>query len=346
MAPSPQMIDLRSDTVTRPTLPMLEAMTHARVGDDVFGEDETVNSLQEKVADLFGMEAALFCPSGTMTNQIGIKVHTEPGDEVICNRLAHIYRAEGGGMSLISGVSPRLLDGDHGRFTAGQVAENINPTDDSHFSRTRLVMIENTVDRGGGCCWDLAEIKRIRTVCNRHGLAMHLDGARVFNAIVARSEAPNRYGRLFDTISICLSKALGAPVGSVLLGNKDLIGKAHRIRKTLGGGMRQAGYLAAAGIYALDHHVSRLNEDHAKARILGRELRGMRAVSTVLPVETNIVIFQLEPTVGATALLRHLQRKAILASMIGPHSIRMVFHLDITDAHVDRVVTALRAFSP
>lgn len=341
-----QIIDLRSDTVTRPTPPMMEAMARARVGDDVFGEDETVNALQEKIAGLFGMEAALFCPSGTMTNQIAIRAHTRPGDEVICDQLAHIYLAEGGGIAVISGASARLLNGANGRFTAAQVTDNINPVDDSHFPRTRLVAIENTANRGGGCCWDLDEIRAIRKVCDLNGLALHMDGARIFNAIVARGHSPRQFGALFDSISVCLSKGLGAPVGSLLLGKKEWIKSAHRLRKVYGGGMRQAGYLAAAGIYALDHNVDRLKNDHEKARIVERELRSARGVSSVLPAETNIVIFKLEPAVNIERLLQNLRKRSILAQKIGPQTIRMVFHLDIADAHMEVITSAIRAFAP
>ena len=336
--------DLRSDTVTRPTPAMLDAMMRAEVGDDVFGEDEAVNALQQKAADLFGLEAALFCPSGTMTNQIGIKVHTQPGDEVICDQLAHVYVYEGGGIAFNSGASVRLLQGDNGRFTAEDVRRNVNRREDVHFPRTRLVAIENTVNKGGGCCWDLAEIRRIRQVCDEHGLALHLDGARLFNALAARGETPRQFGELCDTLSICLSKGLGAPVGSLLLGSKEPIRQARRIRKVLGGGMRQAGYLAAAGIYALDHHVERLKEDHARAKALETELRALPYVAAVLPVETNIVIFQLGPAVATEKFLAHLQSQGVRALSIGPQTIRMVFHLDISDAHFAQSRAALRSF--
>jgi threonine aldolase len=301
-----QPIDLRSDTVTRPTAAMLQAMMQAKVGDDVFGEDETVNALQQKAADLFGMQAALFCPSGTMTNQIGIKVHTQPGDEVICHELSHVYLYEGGGIAANSGASVRLLNGAQGRFTAEQVRSNVNDRDDPHLPWTRVVAIENTVNKGGGACWDPEEIARIRTVCGEHELALHLDGARLFNALIATGQSARRYGELFDTISICLSKGLGAPAGSLLLGSKTHIAKAHRYRKLMGGGMRQAGYLAAAGIYALDHHVQRLHEDHAKAKTLASTLRQLSYVEDVLPVETNIVIFELVKEVTPEAVLLHL----------------------------------------
>ena len=339
------MIDLRSDTVRGGTSAMLDAMMRARVGDDVFGEDESVNALQTKLAELFGMEAGLFCPTGTMTNQIAIKVHTQPGEEVICDQVAHIYLNEGGGIAFNSGASVRLLRGDNGRFTAEQVRENINRRDDAHQPVTRLVAIENTVNRGGGCCWDFSEIKRIREVCTEQGLAFHLDGARLFNALVARGETPRQYGEAFDTISICLSKGLGTPSGSVLLGRKEHIKKAHRFRKVLGGGWRQAGYLAAAGLHALDHHVERLKEDHANAKVLERELQSLRYVTGVLPVETNIVIFKLAPGVSPEGFLAHLKKHDIRAAGFGSQMIRVVFHLDVASSHLEPIVAALRSFA-
>jgi len=338
----PSMIDIRSDTVTQPTREMLAAMLQAQVGDDVFGEDPTVNALQEKAAELFGKEAALFCPSGTMSNQIGIKIHTQPGDEVICDELAHIYLYEGGGIAANSGASVRLLRGHRGRFTAEQVRENINRRDDSHLPWTRVVAIENTVNKGGGCCWDLREIERIRAVCTENDIAMHLDGARLFNALVARNESPRDYGRLFDTLSVCLSKGLGAPAGSLLLGSRQLLAKAHRQRKVLGGGMRQAGYLAAAGLFALEHNVERLREDHAKAKVLETELRALPYVAEVSPVETNIVIFTLTERIGIERFLQQLQHQRVRASSIGPRTVRFVFHLDVSDAQLEELLQALR----
>jgi threonine aldolase len=338
-------IDVRSDTVTRPTPAMLEAMMQARVGDDVFGEDETVNALQDKVAELFGMEAALFCPTGTMTNQIAVKLHTRPGDEVICHELSHIYVYEGGGIAFHSGASVRLIYGDNGRFAAKDVSENINNRDDSHFPYTRLVAIENTVNKGGGSCWNFEEIRRIRLVCDEHGLALHLDGARLWNALVARGESPKQYGELFETISVCLSKGLGTPAGSLLLGQREDIRKAHRLRKVMGGGMRQAGYLAAAGIYALDHNLDRLTEDHQRAKILEKELQSLNFVENVLPVETNIVIFRLRETVNASTFIDHLQRKGVRSLSIGKQLIRFVFHLDVSDTQVDMLLSAIRSFS-
>jgi threonine aldolase len=328
---SKQKIDVRSDTVTRPTAAMLAYMMQAEVGDDVYGEDETVNALQEKAAVLFGMEAALFCPSGTMTNQIAIKVHTQPGDEVICDKTAHIYLYEGGGIAFNSSASVRLLDGNRGRFTASQVLENINRRDDAHFPWSRMVAVENTMNKGGGCCWDIEELKKIRTVCKEHDLAFHLDGARLFNALVARNEMPAQYGELFDTISICLSKGLGAPAGSLLLGSKEQIRKAKRIRKLMGGGMRQIGFLAAAGIYALDHHVVRLREDHQKAKELEGVLATQSYVEDVMPVETNIIIFRLKPEVNTEDYLGFLRAHHVKAISTGTQSIRFSMHLDVSD---------------
>ncbi|WP_206606650.1 threonine aldolase family protein [Steroidobacter cummioxidans] len=340
---SAQMIDVRSDTVTRPTPAMLEAMLRADVGDDVYGEDETVNALQSAAAKLFGHEAALFCPTGTMTNQIGLKVHLRPGDEVICHALAHVYLYEGGGIAANCGASVRLLHGQNGRFTAADVRANINNRDDAHLPWTRVVSIENTVNKGGGSCWDLQEIERIRAVCDEHDLALHLDGARLFNALVARNESPRDYGRLFDTISICLSKGLGAPAGSLLIGSKKLIAQAHRYRKLMGGGMRQSGYIAAAGLYALENNVSRLQQDHARAKRLEAELRTLPYVESVLPVETNIVIFNLSASLQPDVFLQRLGHQQVRALSMGQQLIRFVFHLNIDDTHTDALIAALRS---
>ena len=338
------MIDLRSDTVTRPTAAMLAAMAAARVGDDVYGEDETVNALQAKAATSFGVEAALFFPSGTMANQVGVKIHTQPGDEVLCGETAHIYRFEGGGIAVHSGCSVRLLQGPNGRYTADTVRRNLNNAADAHQPRTRLVAIENTVNLSGGVCWELAEIDRIREVCTAHGLAMHLDGARLYNALVARNESPADYGRRFDTISVCLSKGLGAPVGSLLLGSSALIGAAHRWRKVMGGGMRQAGYLAAAGLYALEHHVDRLKLDHDRARAVGALLGAQPYVADLVPVETNIVIFRLAAGVATDHFLRHLAAADVRAATIGDGLVRFVFHLDVAEDDVEVIHKALQSY--
>ncbi|MDX5348135.1 MAG: aminotransferase class I/II-fold pyridoxal phosphate-dependent enzyme, partial [Hymenobacteraceae bacterium] len=266
-----KIADFRSDTVTKPTPEMLQAMLAAPVGDDVYGEDPTVNELEQKCARIFGMEAGLFCPSGTMTNQIAIKAQTDALGEVICDETAHIYNYEGGGIAFHSRASVKLLQGHRGRITARQVEENIRP-DNVHFPITQLVSLENTANKGGGACYSFAEMEAIAAVCNKYNLRLHLDGARVFNALVATGQQAAHYGKLFNTISVCLSKGLGAPVGSVLLGDKTVIKKVYRLRKVMGGGMRQAGYLAAAGIFALDHHVNRLSEDHQKAKQLEMQL--------------------------------------------------------------------------
>ena len=337
-----EAIDLRSDTVTQPTPAMLQAMLQAHVGDDVYGEDETVNELQEYGARLFGKEASLFCPTGTMSNQIGIKVHTQPGDEVICDELAHVYLFEGGGIAVNSGASVRLLHGRNGRFTADQVRDNINRRDDSHLPWTRVVAIENTVNKGGGCCWELEAIERIRAVCQEHSIAMHLDGARLFNALVARSENAADYGRLFDTISVCLSKGLGAPAGSLLIGSRQLIAKAHRYRKLMGGGMRQSGYLAAAGLFALKNNVGRLKDDHAKAKTLAAELRARPFVADILPVETNIVIVKLANDLTAESFLERLRLQKIRAGSMGGQLVRFVVHLDVSESQFESLLSAVR----
>ena len=290
------------------------------------------------------MEAALFCPSGTMTNQIAIKLHTQPGDEVICDELSHTYLYEGGGIAFHSGASVRTLHGAGGRFTAEQVRDNVNRRDDSHLPWTRLVAVENTVNKGGGGCWDLAEIKRIRQICDEQGLALHLDGARLYNALVARGETPAQFGAVFHTISICLSKGLGAPTGSLLLGSREHIARAHRLRKLMGGGMRQAGYLAAAGLYALEHHVARLALDHDKARRVAAELPALSYVKAVLPVETNILIFHLDDAVTTDRYLQHLAARGVRAGTMGRQTIRFVFHLDVGDDQIGELVGAIREF--
>ena len=336
-------VDFRSDTVTRPTPGMMEAMMQAEVGDDVWGEDPTVKALEEQMAALFGKEAGLFCPSGTMTNQIAVKIHTQPGDEVICSELAHVYQYEAGGMAFHSGVQAHLIPGNRGMITAEQIREAIQP-DDIHKPPSRLVCIENTVNRGGGCCYDLDELKRISELCRERGLSLHLDGARLFHALIARNEKPEQYGILFDTLSICLSKGLGCPVGSVLLGSRALIQKARRVRKLMGGGMRQAGFLAAAGLYALAHHIDRLAEDHAHAKKLASALIHHPAVESLLPVETNIVIFELKPPYTARAFTDFMREHGILVHPIGPRSIRMVTHLDIHPPMVEYTLQVLNRF--
>lgn len=337
-------IDLRSDTVTRPTPPMLAAMLAAEVGDDVFGLDPTVNALQAKAAELFGMEAALFCPSGTMTNQIAFRIHTTPGCEAIMDEYSHPYRYEGGGLAVNSGISVALIAGDRGRITAAQVEERINNAQDVHAPLTRVVSLENTCNRGGGACYDFQEILKIREVCDRHGLALHLDGARLFNALVAKKESPLSYGDTFDTISICLSKGLGAPVGSLLLGNTARIQAARRVRKVMGGGMRQAGFLAAAGIYALDHHITRLQEDHALARAMGDLVQEFAYVEEVLPVETNIVVFKLAQGHDPKAFLAHLATCGIIGIPFGGQLVRFIAHLDVDHRCLEPLRQAMQSY--
>jgi len=330
-------IDLRSDTLTKPTQPMLEAMFSASVGDDVFGDDPTVNALEEKAARLFGMESALFCVSGTMTNQLAIRAHTRPGSEVICDKNSHIYLYEGGGIALNSFSSVKLLEGDRGRINAQQVRDAINNPDDVHAAVSRLVSLENTMNKGGGCYYNLSDIQAIRLVCNEHDLGLHLDGARLFNALIETGESPVEYGRVFDSISICLSKGLGCPVGSLLLGTKDFIKQARRFRKVMGGGWRQAGYLAAAGIYALDHHVERLREDHARARAIGQMLQQLPEVEEIFPIDTNIVIFRLPQTILAVDYVAQLAQKGIRAVTFGKHLVRFVTHMDFTDQQLEEL---------
>jgi threonine aldolase len=309
---------------------MLAYMQAAPVGDDVFGEDPSINALEAKTAGLFGMEAGLFCPSGTMTNQLAIKTHTQAGDEVICEELSHIYQYEGGGIASNSGASVKLLRGNRGRITAEQVLAAIHP-DDVHKPISKLVSLENTCNRGGGACYDFSEIEAIQKVAKSNGLGLHLDGARIFNALVHKKEDPTQYGKVFDSISICLSKGLGAPVGSVLLGSTPFIKKARRWRKVFGGGMRQAGSLAAAGIYALDNHVERLKEDHAKALEIKTALLKKDFVKEIFEVETNIVIAHIEGKYNATQLAAVLKEKNILVIAMTPALIRFVVHLDITN---------------
>ena len=335
------MIDLRSDTVTRPSPEMLEAMMHAKVGDDVLGDDPTVKELEEKVAVMFGKEAALFCPSGTMTNQIAINVHTRPGDEVICHKFSHVYYYEGGAMMRNSGVSVCLLEGDRGLIHPDDIPLHINP-DDDHRPVTRLVSIENTMNKGGGACYPFSDVVKISKICREKNLALHLDGARLFNALAESTQTPADYGRMADSISICLSKGLGAPVGSLLIGDNDFIKRARRVRKAFGGAMRQAGYLAAAGIFALDHNIARLKEDHLKARDLGSTLEQVSWVDSVLHVETNILIFNVSSSVSAQSVIEQLKSNEIHALAIGPHQIRFVTHLDVSDLMVDEVSATLK----
>lgn len=324
-------IDLRSDTVTKPTAEMLKAIMSAEVGDDVYKEDPSVNKLEEKLARLFGMDEALFFPTGSMANQAAIKLHTQPSEQLICDKWAHVYNYEGGGASFNSGVSCKLVDGHRGMITAQQVEENINPPDFYHSPLTSLVCLENTTNKGGGACYDLEEIKKIRKVCDQHNLGLHLDGARLFNALVAKNEDPKDYGKIFDTISVCLSKGLGTPMGSVLIGKKSLMKNAMRVRKVLGGGMRQVGFMAASGIYALDNHVDRLADDHRRAFEIGETLRAQAYIKEVEPVETNIVIFYLQNPSDEPVFMKALEKEHIRISNMGQGKLRIVTHLDYSE---------------
>jgi threonine aldolase len=334
------IIDFRSDTVTKPSKPMLEAMFSAAVGDDVFGEDPSVNELERLGAELLGVEAALYCPSGTMTNQIAIKCHTQPGDELICDASSHIYQYEGGGIAFNSGVSVKLILGDRGRITAQQVTDNIN-ADDVHKARTSMVSLENTSNRGGGSCYEMEEIRKIRAVCDENKLQLHLDGARLFNAVVAKGEDVKEYGKAFHSISICLSKSLGCPVGSLLLGGKEFIKKGRRIRKVFGGGMRQAGYLAAAGIYALKNNVALLEKNHLHARRIAEALSKKHFVREILPVETNIILFSVMSPCSSQGLVAKFKESGILGYAISPTQVRLVTHLDITEQMVETTVQVI-----
>ena len=337
------IIDLRSDTVTKPSKGMLEAMMNAPVGDDVYKEDPTVNALEERIAEWFGKPKALYFPSGSMANQAAIKLHTNPGEQVICDKYAHIFNYEGGGASFNSGVSCKLIDGDRGMFTAEQVKNSINPPDFYHSPLTTLVEIENTTNKGGGACWDFNEILKIRQICNDNNLGFHLDGARLWNAVIAKNkESFEDYGRVFDTISVCLSKGLGCPVGSVLMGDEALMDNAIRIRKILGGGMRQAGYLAAAGLYALDHHIDRLAEDHERAKTLAVVLQESAYIRKVEPVETNIVIFELAPDYSSEDFLKVLETNGVKIIGMGDNKLRIVTHLDYTEAMHKQFISLLK----
>ena len=335
-------IDLRSDTVTKPTKGMLKAMMNAEVGDDVYKEDPSVNALEEKLAKLFGKDEALFFPTGSMANQAAIKLHTQPADQLICDKWAHVYNYEGGGASFNSGVSCKLVDGHRGMITAKQVEENINPPDFYHSPLTTLVCLENTTNKGGGACYELEEIKKIRKVCNTRNLGLHLDGARLFNALVAKGESPKEYGKLFDTISVCLSKGLGTPMGSVLIGNKEIMKGAMRIRKVLGGGMRQVGFMAAAGIYALDNHIERLDEDHKRAAEIAETLSMQAYIGAVEPVETNIIIFNLKDASAEAEFNKILQKNSIRISALGKGKLRIVTHLDYTEGMHQKFLSVLK----
>jgi len=334
-------IDLRSDTVTKPTPGMMEAMMQAAVGDDVYKEDPSANKLEQTIAELFGAEEALFFPTGTMANQAAIKLHTQPSEQLICHEWSHVYNYEGGGVSFNSGVSCKLLPGAMGLLKAEAVEAAINPPDFYHSPLTALVCVENTTNKGGGACYDLEELRRIKEVCVKHGLRYHMDGARLWNALVETNQDPLEYGKLFDTISLCLSKGLGTPMGTVLIGTKEAMKNAMRVRKVLGGGMRQIGYMAAAGLYALEHHRDRLKEDHQRAKELAMCLKQCHYVKEVDPTMTNIVIFYLNESVSESALMEALRLEGILISSMGQGKLRIVTHLDYTDAMHQRVLEIL-----
>ncbi|WP_339844993.1 GntG family PLP-dependent aldolase [uncultured Dokdonia sp.] len=337
-------IDLRSDTITKPTPEMLDYMMRAEVGDDVYKEDPTVNKLEQRIAEMFGMDSALYFPTGSMTNQAAIKIHTQPGEQLIADKYAHVYNYEGGGVSFNSGVSCKLIDGNRGLITAAQVEESINPPDFYHSPLSTLVCLENTTNKGGGACYDLEEIVKIKEVCNTHGLGLHLDGARLWNALVATGQTASSYGELFDTISVCLSKGLGAPMGSVLVGKQQFMNKAMRVRKVLGGGMRQVGYMAAAGLYGLDHHIERMSDDHAKAKEIAGLLESLSYVKSVEKTETNILIFNLKETTDEAAFVSYLFDNDVIISDMGQGKLRIVTHYDYSNASHKLVLDVLKKF--
>ncbi|RTY94894.1 low specificity L-threonine aldolase [Flavobacterium sp. GT3R68] len=334
-------INLVSDTVTKPTQEMLRFMFQAEVGDDVYKQDPTVIELEARTAKMFGLEAGLFFPSGTMANQTAIKLHTQPGEQLIADKWAHVYNYEGGGVSFNSGVSCCLLEGNRGMITAEQVAGAINPPEFYHSPLTSLVCVENTTNKGGGACYDFEEFKKIRKVCDDNNLKFHLDGARIWNALVATNDNPEAYGEVFHTISVCFSKGLGAPIGSVLLSDKETINKALRVRKILGGGMRQVGYLAAAGIYALDNNIDRLKEDHRRAKELGALLQNLNWIEKVEPVETNILIFSVKKGLNEHLLIEKLKERNIHISSMGHGKLRIVTHLDYREVMHNYVLETL-----
>ena len=337
------IIDLRSDTVTRPTPAMLDAMKNAKVGDDVFEEDPTVIALEEKGAALFGKEAALYCPSGTMCNQVAIKLLTQPMNEIICDKNSHIYYYEGGGWAFHSGCSIRFISGDRGRITAQDVLDNING-DNVHLPVTKLVSVENTHNKGGGSYYQLQTLKAISEVCRKNNLNFHLDGARIFNALTETGDSPVETGKLFDTISFCLSKGLGAPVGSLLASSKENIKQARRIRKIMGGGMRQVGFIAAAGLYALENNIGRLKEDHQRARTLSKTIGSLSYVKELLPADTNIIVFTLHDNQDVNRFLGYLSENQIKAVQFGKNTIRFVTHLDIDDSMVEKTIQVLKKY--
>ena len=337
------IVDLRSDTVTVPTKKMLESMMDSKVGDDVYGEDPTVNLLQTKVASMFGKDVGMFFPSGTMANQTAIKLHTNPGEQIICDKYSHIYNYEGGGASFNSGVSFNLIDGDRGMFNSKQAADSINPKDFYHSPLSSLIAVENTTNKGGGACWDINELKKIQKVAKLNKLGMHLDGARIWNAMVYNEDNPLDIGGVFDTISVCLSKGLGCPIGSVLIGDNEIMSNALRIRKILGGGMRQAGYLASAGIFALDNNINRLSEDHLRAHEIGEVLGKLKYVKSVEKIETNIVIFELNKEINELSFIDKLNSLNIKLISMGSNKLRLVTHLNYTNIHHEYFLSSIKS---
>ena len=337
------IVDLRSDTVTVPSKGMLEFMMDSNVGDDVYGEDPTVNQLQNKVASIFGKDVGMFFPSGTMANQTAIKLHTNPGEQIICDKYSHIYNYEGGGASFNSGVSFNLINGERGMFNAKQAADSINPKDFYHSPLSSLIAVENTTNKGGGACWNINELKEIKKIAKLNNLGMHLDGARIWNALIANGDNPLEIGKIFDTISVCLSKGLGCPIGSVLIGDKNIMNNALRIRKILGGGMRQAGYLANAGLYALDNNIERLSEDHKKAKEIGEVLKKSKFVKSVEKIETNIVIFQLQGDINEFSFIKKLNKLNIKLISMGSNKLRLVTHLNYTNNHHEYFISSIKS---
>jgi len=337
------IVDLRSDTVTVPSKGMLEFMMDSNVGDDVYGEDPTVNQLQNKVASIFGKDVGMFFPSGTMANQTAIKLHTNPGEQIICDKYSHIYNYEGGGASFNSGVSFNLINGKRGMFNAKQAADSINPKDFYHSPLSSLIAVENTTNKGGGACWNINELKQIKKIAKLNNLGMHLDGARIWNALIANGDNPLEIGKIFDTISVCLSKGLGCPIGSVLIGDKNIMNNALRIRKILGGGMRQAGYLANAGLYALDNNIERLSEDHKKAKEIGEVLKKSKFVKSVEKIETNIVIFQLQGDINEFSFIKKLNKLNIKLISMGSNKLRLVTHLNYTNNHHEYFISSIKS---
>lgn len=334
-------INLISDTVTKPSQEMLRYMMDCDVGDDVFKEDPTVNKLEKKVAIMFNMDKALFFPSGTMANQTAIKINTNPGDQLICSKTAHVYNYEGGGVSFNSGVSCKLIDKDRGFFNAQDVLKAINPPDFYHSPRTGLVCVENTTNKGGGACWDMKDLREISDLCRHNHLKYHLDGARIWNASVKKGIDLSLFGELFDTISVCLSKGLGCPVGSLLLCSEEDFNKAIKYRKIFGGGMRQSGYLAACGLFALENNIERLKEDHRKAKEIEEVLKSLYFVKDVEEVETNIIIFEINSDYSSETFINKLQKKGVKLIGMGDGKLRLVTHLNYSDIHHEAFINIL-----